>query len=534
MMKSNAIALVVEDMEAMRKITAQQLRQYGAKEVHQASNGAEALRVLRNHKVDVILSDWNMPVMTGIDFLKAVKESPDWQRIPFVMVTAEAERDKVREAIAYGVSELIIKPFTPHMMRERIERAFKRPARIPSEIRMKQPVEEPPAEVVKPSVDLADVSDSESGQDASKLKEGNILIVDDTPDNLRLLADLLKDDYKVRLANHGRKALDICQGDTPPDLVLLDIMMPEISGYEVLETLREDPATQHIPVIMVTAMTEQEAEIKGIQLGAIEFITKPIQPQLLQMRVRNLMRQIWRVREIQDSYDDMIEAAEAKEAAEQVVRHDIKGPLAGILAAAEQVALNAKRPNMVTELAGDIDTMARQLMNLINLTQIVYKIETNQYTLTPVPVDTIALLQDVVTSTKRVFDSKRITCNVFWPKSKGAESMVCKGEELLMFSVFNNLLKNAFEAARPKSAVRIDIGQNDAQQIEISIANDGVVPEEVRDVFFDKYATEGKSGGSGLGTYSAKLLIEAQLGDIQMDTDEKANSTTITLRLPKP
>ncbi|MBD1388151.1 hybrid sensor histidine kinase/response regulator [Neiella sp. HB171785] len=534
MMKANAIALVVEDMEAMRKITAQQLRQYGAKEVHQASNGAEGLRVLRNHKVDVILSDWNMPVMTGIDFLKAVKENPNWQRIPFVMVTAEAERDKVREAIAYGVSELIIKPFTPHMMRERIERAFKRPVRIPSEIRMKDPLDEPPAEVIKPSVELADLGDSEPAQDVAKLKDGNILIVDDTPDNLRLMSDLLKDDYKVRLANNGKKALELCRGETPPDLVLLDIMMPEISGYDVLEALRADPATQHIPVIMVTAMTEQEAELKGIQLGAIEFITKPIQPQLLQMRVRNFMRQVWRIRDVQASYDDMIEAAQAKEAAEQVVRHDIKGPLAGILAAAEQLSLNAKRPNMVNELADDIDTMARQLMNLINLTQIVYKIETNQYTMTPVSVDTIGLLQDVVTSSKRVFEAKRITCNVFWPKSKGAESMVCKGEELLMFSVFNNLIKNAFEAARPKSAVRIDISETEANQVEISITNDGVVPEEIRDVFFEKYATEGKSGGSGIGTYSAKLLVEAQLGEIEMNTDEQSNTTTITVRLSKP
>ncbi|MBW8192758.1 hybrid sensor histidine kinase/response regulator [Neiella marina] len=532
MFKQNCLALVVEDMEAMRKITAQQLRQYGAKEVYQASNGAEALRILRNHRIELILSDWNMPVMTGIDFLKAVKADENWQRIPFIMVTAEAERDKVREAIRFGVSELIIKPFTPNMMRERIERAFKRPVRIPSEIKISEPAEAPVA--VKPDLDITSLDDPGNAEDAAKLKDGNILIVDDTPDNLRLMSDLLKDDYRVRLANNGKKALELCQGDTPPDLVLLDIMMPEISGYDVLEQLRENPATSHIPVIMVTAMTEQEAEVKGIQMGAIEFITKPIQPELLQLRVRNFMRQVWRIRDIQASYDDMIEAAQAKEAAEQIVRHDIKGPIAGILAAAEQISANARRPELVADLAGDVDSMARQLLNLIELTQIVYKIESNQYDLKAVPVNTVDLLQDVTASCKRIFDAKRITCNVFWPKAQGAELLVCKGEEVLLFSVFNNLIKNAFEAARPKSAVRVHIEKTNANQIEILISNDGVVPETIREHFFEKYVSEGKAGGSGIGTYSAKLLTEAMAGEIDMHVDDEANLTTMTVTLPCP
>jgi putative two-component system response regulator len=118
------------------------------------------------------------------------------------------------------------------------------------------------------------------------LEKATILVVDDTPNNLALMSGLLKDDYKVKVANSGEKALKISQSDAPPDLILLDIMMPEMDGYEVCEHLKADAKTRDIPVIFLTAKTEAADETKGLELGAVDYITKPISPSIVMIRIK--------------------------------------------------------------------------------------------------------------------------------------------------------------------------------------------------------------------------------------------------------
>ena len=105
-----------------------------------------------------------------------------------------------------------------------------------------------------------------------------ILVVDDTPDNLSLIAGLLKEHYTVKIANSGEKALKIAQGEIKPALVLLDVMMPQMDGYEVIGHLKASAATRDIPVIFLTAKTDIEDEAKGLVLGAVDYITKPLSP----------------------------------------------------------------------------------------------------------------------------------------------------------------------------------------------------------------------------------------------------------------
>lgn len=114
-----------------------------------------------------------------------------------------------------------------------------------------------------------------------------ILVVDDTPDNLVLMSELLCDTYRVKVANNGERALKIIQSDTPPDLILLDVMMPGMDGYEVCRRIKQNPATEHIPVIFLTAMAEQADEQIGLELGAADYITKPVNPPIMLARVRN-------------------------------------------------------------------------------------------------------------------------------------------------------------------------------------------------------------------------------------------------------
>jgi putative two-component system response regulator len=112
------------------------------------------------------------------------------------------------------------------------------------------------------------------------------LVVDDTADNLSLMSELLKDIYKVKVANSGEKALKYVQGDHKPDLILLDIMMPGLSGYDVIRELKANPDTRSIPVIFLTAMSAAEDEKKGLEMGAADYVTKPISPPIVLARVK--------------------------------------------------------------------------------------------------------------------------------------------------------------------------------------------------------------------------------------------------------
>ena len=126
-----------------------------------------------------------------------------------------------------------------------------------------------------------------------------VLVVDDTEDNLFLMTALLEDKYELMLAPSGEEALAIIMSQAPPDLILLDIMMPEIDGYEVLRRIRQHPPTVTIPVIFLTALSTMEEEQLGLDLGAVDYITKPISPPLLLARVQSHLERSSNARRLQ-------------------------------------------------------------------------------------------------------------------------------------------------------------------------------------------------------------------------------------------
>ena len=129
-------------------------------------------------------------------------------------------------------------------------------------------------------------SSANSGVQAGAAGKQTILIVDDTSQNLTILGELLQPLYRVRAANSGERALRAASLQPRPDLILLDVMMPEMDGYAVMERLRADPSTHNIPVIFVTAMHGTESEEHGLEVGAVDYITKPINPAIVLARVR--------------------------------------------------------------------------------------------------------------------------------------------------------------------------------------------------------------------------------------------------------
>lgn len=127
-----------------------------------------------------------------------------------------------------------------------------------------------------------------------------VLVVDDTPENIQILNGVLRPYYKVKAAPSGEKALRIAQSESQPDIILLDIMMPEMDGYEVCQKLKSNPITEKIPIIFVTAMSEVEDEKRGLDLGAVDYITKPINPSIVLVRVRTHLALYDQTRELEN------------------------------------------------------------------------------------------------------------------------------------------------------------------------------------------------------------------------------------------
>lgn len=513
------VFMVVDDFEVMRKVTSTQLRTLGAEQILTANNGADALKILQRQRVDVVLSDWNMPTMSGLELLKAVRADARLRNLPFLMITAEAERDRVEEAIACGVSDLLVKPYTAERLGTRIEKAMT----------------SKPRSRAAAGTEAAQLSASKAEGKLPAGKEARpptILIVDDTPDNLHLLSRLFKEEYSVRIANNGEKALSICCSDDPPDLVLLDIMMPDMDGFEVAQRMREHPSAETIPVIFVTAMDGDDARMKGLELGAVDFVTKPIDPAVLKPRVRNFMRYVALRKQLQADYDGMLEAARLREDVEHITRHDLKGPLAGVIGLIQALADDeSTSPGKQKEQLRLIEETALQVLDMINLSSELFKIETGRFKLDAKPVKIGDILRRIVGISGTSFAGKNLSVTMEAGVPDGKEMPQALGDAMLCYSLFQNLVKNACEAAPEGSKVSVTL--DDQDPLRIVIENRGAVPEEIRGRFFDKFVTHGKIGGTGLGTYSAKLLAEAQAGQIMLDVSDEGDATSITVVLPR-
>jgi two-component system, sensor histidine kinase and response regulator len=153
------------------------------------------------------------------------------------------------------------------------------------------------------------------------------MIVDDTPANIEVVSESLGDEYEMIFATSGAEALDLIREDKP-DLILLDIMMPGMDGYQVCSILKGDPATRDIPIIFVTAMTQEEDEVKGLELGAIDYITKPVTPHVVKARVRNHLE----MKRYRDLLENLSTAADrTKKEFLRGVSHELRTPLTPII-----------------------------------------------------------------------------------------------------------------------------------------------------------------------------------------------------------
>jgi hypothetical protein len=168
---------------------------------------------------------------------------------------------------------------------------------------------------------------------------------------------------------------------------------------------------------------------------------------------------------------------------------------------------------------------------MINLSAELFKIETGRFELHAVPVKVGDILRRIAEINRTTYSGKDLVISVDADVPVGEEMPQSLGDAMLCYSLFQNLLKNACEAAPDGSKVSVKLYGEDP--LRIVIENKGAVPQDIRGRFFDKYATSGKQGGTGLGTYSARLLTEAQGGKIELAVSDETNTTTITVTLPR-
>lgn len=232
-------------------------------------------------------------------------------------------------------------------------------------------------------------------------------------------------------------------------------------------------------------------------------------------------------RQLQAQNEALREAIRMREELERIARHDLKTPLASIASVPrllrEGRALDARE----SELLGMVEGAALRVLSMLNLSLDLYRMEEGRYRLRAQAVDLADEARTVARELQAHADSKRVALVLDLPPRLPP----AQGEELLCYSILANLARNAIEASPEGSEVRIQLGMTGDGSLALSIHNAGAVPEPVRQRFFEKYATHGKAGGTGLGAYSARLMARVQHGELRMETSEAAG-TTLTLRLP--
>lgn len=486
MINKDVSILIVDDMAPMRSILSSNLRTLGFENLKAVASADDAISILKTKPIHLVLTDWNMPVMNGLELLQWIRQKSTSNRFtPVIMVTAEVKREQVAEAISCGVTNFILKPFSLMILEERVKKALAKKTTAPPSPAPPQAVKpavdarvEGPAIPVQPMQTIQVEEAQPVSRTGHKDERLTILAVDDVPDNLTLISNLFQKEYRVKIAPNGERAVKICESDDPPDIVLLDIMMPGMDGYEVIRHLKANELTAEIPVIFITALSDAESIVKGLEAGAVDYITKPIEPIVAQARVKNFLRFYRGYQELKDTLDTMMENAKLREDVEQITRHDMKGPIASIIgllsAAVDEKKLSFDNIKMVEE-------EAYALLNMINLSTDLFKMETGRFVLDAKPVDIGRLIRRVTAEVHSVFSSKKLSIRSNIQEGAADPAVAISGDELLCYSLLHNLMKNAAEASPVEGTISINISDDDL--VKLAIHNPGAVPESIRDRF---------------------------------------------------
>ena len=377
--------------------------------------------------------------------------------------------------------------------------------------------------------------------------KANILVVDDTRDNLRLLSNILAEQgYQVRPVSNGSKAVSAAKA-RPPDLILLDIMMPDLDGYAVCEQLKADERTSDIPVIFISALNETFDKVKAFDLGGVDYITKPFQTEEVLARVkthlslRHMQQQVHtqnvqlhqEIAERKRIEKALREANISKDLFFSILAHDLRSPFTVLFGNAELAIhyLNKSSKEEMKECLTQIKTSAESayalLENLLTWSRLQRGMMESQPSTVPL-FETVDHIVHLFISTAQ---QKQITLRNGVPP----EISVYADANMIQ-TVIRNLLSNALKFTSPGGNIEISAQQNN-QEVEILISDTGVgifedkIPNLFRvDIRSSTQGTDGERG-TGLGLPLCKDLIEKNGGSMKIESTP-GKGTTARFTLP--
>ena len=353
--------------------------------------------------------------------------------------------------------------------------------------------------------------------DMNEGKPPFIIIVDDIVKNLQVLGTMLEEEnFDVAVAQDGFEALDIIEAD-PPDLILLDIMMPEINGYEVCEKLKQNEKTKDIPVIFLTAKNESEDVVAGFKIGGVDYVTKPFNKDELLVRIKThlelkyskdiILRQNAKLRELNDEKNEFL----------GIAAHDLKNPLSGIKGLAELIAMGNMEEAEIIDFANHIKTSAEFMFGLITDLLDINSIEEGKLNLNCEVFPINALLNNAILEFKQRAEAKNIELisnikttyvmvNLDMPKTR---------------QVIENIISNAIKFSPLNKQIYINSSvekSNNFVLIEVQDQGPGISSEDMKKLF-GKFARlsarpTADEHSTGLGLSIVKKLVEAMGGKI--------------------
>jgi two-component system, sensor histidine kinase and response regulator len=344
----------------------------------------------------------------------------------------------------------------------------------------------------------------------------SVLVVDDTIENLRLLAGMLGEHgYEVRPVTSGRQALQAAAGD-PPDLILLDVNMPDMNGYEVCERLKASPDLRDIPVVFLTALTDTADKLKAFEVGGADYVTKPFQVEEVLARVQAHVALHRSRTELAESYDRLRALERLRDDLVHMVVHDMRSPLTVLLNTLDFLRDDVEPLGgrvlrdlaAATEAANTLTGMANDLLD-------VSRLEAGSMPLARAVTDIVEVASRVQAGLTRL-DSTR----VIEVEAAGRFAVDC--DAALVQRVLENLVVNAVKHAPAGGRIRIVVTVAPGR-LRVAVHDEGPgVPPEERSRIFEKFATVGprKAGArhsAGLGLAFCKLAIEAHGGSIGVD-----------------
>jgi len=384
-----------------------------------------------------------------------------------------------------------------------------------------------------PGVDLVFVSNTEEG--LLSLAKGNLdALVSSTVSYRYLTSKHGITNVRVVMATPYSFSLSMgVRRDWPELAGILDKALGTITDSE-----RDDIINHwlniHIERFIDWTMVWQVAlgilAVTGLILGIIIHANRKLAAEIV-VRKRTEAALAESRGQLEEQNHELIEAAALKEDVERVTRHDLKNPLTNILSVPQLLMMSENIEEYQKAMLKRVEESGYAMLNMINRSLDLFKMERGTYKLDPVDVDLAAVARKVMADQESVANSKELPLSILLEGKPANDhaTLIVQGEELMCYSMFSNLVRNAVEASPEGLPVTVELIQEGG--VAVSIHNMGVVPEDIRDRFFEKYATSGKSHGTGLGTYSAKLIAEVHGGTMDFITSEE-QGTTVTVRFP--